>query len=81
MYARARPFAHCTLHGAQTMEVDHSMQRNAADRTTSPLRRRLRCVERVHSVLAHLKLPAIDSFLEQKKAMHLAEESSCQEKG
>ncbi|CAK9011877.1 unnamed protein product [Durusdinium trenchii] len=27
------------------------------------------CVERVHSVLAHLKLPAIDSFLEQKKAM------------
>ena len=26
-------------------------------------------MERVHSVLAHLKLPAIDSFLEQKKAM------------
>lgn len=25
--------------------------------------------ERVHAVLAHLKLPAIDSFLEQKKAM------------
>ncbi|CAE7281104.1 Ttc39c [Symbiodinium sp. CCMP2592] len=28
-----------------------------------------RCVERVHAVLGHLELPAIDSFLEQKKAM------------
>ncbi|CAJ1334896.1 unnamed protein product [Effrenium voratum] len=33
------------------------------------IREASQCVERVHAVLAQLKLPAIDSFLEQKKAM------------